>query len=84
MDNKPRLTCGCTANAERIMPDNSRVPCCAIHDCIEVDENPPDLAGRMAKCSCRKMVPSDPALPFFQHRKDEATDMYYCGCRGWD
>ena len=84
MANKPRLTCGCTANAVRIMPDDLRVPCCAIHDCMEIDTNPPDLTGRMAECDCGRRRRSNDKLPFFQYRKNEPVDRYYCGCQGWN
>lgn len=51
------LTCGCAASSLRTLTDGSAVSACFLHDCIEVDKNPPDLTGRMASCmydgSCR-------------------------------
>jgi hypothetical protein len=47
-----------------------------------VDENPPDLTGREAKCSCGKRVPSSIDLPFFEYRGEgshEAVDICVCG-----
>ena len=63
-------------------------PCCVI--CIGINEGAtipaelPNLVGRRAKCSCGKEVYSSLELPFFQHRPTYATDLYYCGCWGWD
>jgi hypothetical protein len=57
------------------------------------EENIPNLEGRMAECCyargrdgkpCRKKVPSSFDLAFFEHRPDQETDLYYCGCWGWD
>ena len=52
---------------------------------IEIEENLPNLEGREAKCSfCGKTVKSSLDLAFFEHRPDDETDGYYCGCIGWD
>ena len=45
----------------------------------------PSLIGRKAKCNyCGKIVDSEYNLPFFEYKKEEEYDMYYCGCRGWN
>ncbi len=78
------MKCGHAANAR----DEKGNPCCVI--CFgmpgwnEVDSNPPNLEGRLARCGCGRTVPSNLNLPFFEHRPDKATDSYYCGCKGWD
>ena len=82
----PMMECGHAANAE----DSKGNPCCAvcvgIHPGAEkVAKNPPDLTGRMAKCTyCSATVPSSPKLPFFEYCPQIERDSYYCGCRGWD
>jgi len=62
------------------------IPSCVVHDCIEVAESVPDLAGRKASCGlgCGHERPSSLDLAFFEYRPAKATDSYYCGCRGWD
>lgn len=94
------MKCGHAANAVHVLSDGSKVPSCAI--CVgivpgadEVDENPPNFEGRMAKCSYRtgqdnkshapdKTVPSSSNLAFFSHHPEKPFDEYYCGCWGWD
>jgi len=60
----------------------------------------PDLTGREAHCSYHTpgrygrgaverdgrhaWTPSRDSLAFFEYRPDAATDLYYCGCFGWD
>jgi hypothetical protein len=35
--------------------------------------------------SCSRQRPSDAILlPFFEYRENQDTDLYYCGCIGWD
>ena len=78
------MKCGHAANAETYV-NGKKVPCCAICNCIEVEEHKPDLTGRMARCvDCGRREPSDWYLPFFEYRKDKDEDEYYCGCYGWD
>lgn len=73
-------------------------PVCAI--CIGLDpgaevpeDEVPDLEGRFAVCCysrgrngkpCKNRVPSSFSLAFFEYRPNEETDLYYCGCWGWD
>ena len=79
------MKCGHAANATR-----GGKPVCVICYGIspgadEVDESPPDLTGRVAKCtSCSRTAPSRTSLAFFAHRPDAEMDSYYCGCWGWD
>jgi len=41
--------------------------------------------GKKAVCSqCGLVTNSCDSLPFFQKRVDKPTDIYYCGCRGWN
>ena len=88
----PMMKCGHAANAS-----SEGQPVCAIcwgkPEAKEVDESPPSLEGRTAKCSysrrrdgspCTSEKPSDPSLPFFSHEKDKEHDRFYCGCWGWD
>lgn len=84
----PMMKCGHAANAT----DESGNPICVICALIDpgstvVDDNPPDLSGRMARCwyrSCRSTTPSNPDLAFFEHRPKDPYDTYYCGCLGWN
>ena len=84
------MKCGHAANAHTKRGDNPNAPCCAI--CIginpgadEVNDNPPDLSSRTAKCSYGgNEVPSSTKLAFFEHCPDKPYDRYYCGCFGWD
>lgn len=57
---KPLMKCGCAAqgvcNAKGGVKYDPPIPCCVIHDCIEMAEVVPDLTGRIAKChykSCK-------------------------------
>jgi len=74
------MKCGHVANTER-----GCVICFGITPgAEEINYSPPDLTGRKAKCECGGLRDSDTRLPFFEHRPDQDTDLYYCGCRGWD
>ena len=82
---KVMMKCGHAANAKTA---DGR-PCCAI--CAGLTDEayeavpPPPLEGRKAVCSaCGKKTDSRLELPFFEYRPDKETDMYYCGCFGWD
>lgn len=44
------MKCGCAAQGVRIMKDDSRIPACLIHDCIDPASEAPDLTGRKARC----------------------------------
>ena len=81
------MECGHAANAV----NGAGEPSCAICALIRpgasvVAKTPPDLTGRTARCGCRcgSKQPSSPKLAFFEHRPNEQTDLYYCGCMGWD
>jgi hypothetical protein len=90
------MKCGHAANAVNGNGDPACVICVGIDLGAEiVDESPPSLEGRMAKCAYRRMrnkqphpdnltVPSSPDLAFFEHKPDAEFDVYYCGCWGWD
>lgn len=81
------MRCGHAANATN---DGFRV--CVICYGIkpgadEIDNTPPDLTGRMAKCDCGRTVPSSIDLPFFQYGSWSGKapyDRFYCGHAGWD
>lgn len=90
----PMMKCGHAANAKNALGK----PCCVICAGINpgasvVDEAPPSLEGRMAKCSyskgrdgkpCLSMKPSSPDLAFFESKPNEEYDRFYCGCWGWN
>lgn len=82
------MKCGHTSNAVNGRGDPVCIICLGIvSGADEVDENPPDFAGRVASCSyCRREQPSSNfrKLAFFEYRPSYKTDSYYCGCRGWD
>lgn len=83
------MKCGHSANAEQVMLDGSRIPCCVICSCAEIEENKPNLIGRKARCSyygrkCHSEVDSKYNLAFFEHKPKSKYDEYYCGCYGWD
>jgi hypothetical protein len=78
------MKCGCAANGIC----NGK-PVCAVHYGMtpdaEIEVAAPDLVGRMAECTyCDTKVPSKVTLAFFAHRPEKETDLYYCGCYGWD
>jgi hypothetical protein len=92
------MKCGHSANGERVIDENTRIPACVICGCTEIEENKPDLTGRKARCSyfgrtfthkgqrvtCHGEADSKYALPFFEHKPNNQYDTYYCGCFGWD
>ena len=45
------MKCGCASHAMRHQKDGSKIPCCTIHDCIEVADAAPSLEGRKARCA---------------------------------
>ena len=82
---KVMMRCGHSANAMKQVAVDDEIPCCAICDCDEIDENKPDLTNRKAQCPyCSKIVNSEFSLPFFEYRPKHAYDEYYCGYYGWD
>jgi hypothetical protein len=82
----PLMKCGHAANATDEEGRQVCVICIGINPgADEIDENPPILEGRMAKCTyCKSTMPSSTELPFFTYLGDKEKDDYYCGCRGWD
>lgn len=82
------MGCGHAANAKTA----DGKPCCAVCVGIHAESRTvveaPDLAGRTAWCSyhsgCKQERPSSPDLAFFEYRKNESVDRFYCGCYGWD
>ena len=76
------MKCGHTAQAH----DEKGKPVCAICMCEEVDNERPNLAGRIARCTynCGHKTDSSFNLPFFRHNPDKEYDSYFCGCEGWD
>ena len=79
----PMMACGCAANAKRrIAITGAVIPCCVIHDCIDVVTSP-DLSGRQARCSCGKLVESNPdKAAFLEYRgvgSRHATKLCKCG-----
>lgn len=81
---EPMMKCGHRANAT-----NDEKPCCVICAGInsgwnEIAEEP-DLSKRKCICSyCKKVVPSNEAVAFFEYRPDKEFDLHYDGCTGWD
>ena len=89
------MKCGHSTKAVRMGTD---IPVCAIclgitPDAEVVEDSPPDLSGRRAKCTyrtrrdgtlCTSEQDSSSELAFFEHRPDKPNDAYYCGCWGWD
>ena len=61
-------------------------PCCVT--CIgldpraeEVDDQPPDLMGRLARCSCGNTKPSSVSLAFFEYLGPGSPEsLEYCKC----
>lgn len=63
----------------------TKEPYCVICDCSEIQEEIPNLDGRIARCSyCGNTTKSQYTLPFFEHQPDKEYDKYYDGCFGWD
>jgi len=81
------MACGCSTRA---VVAATGEPVCIVHvgitDGARTVVETPDLTGRVAECSYRhgKTAVSSTDLASFQYRPDEATDLYYCGCWGWD
>jgi len=107
MRDRPMMKCGHAANGTKTSfnasndgPAFPSIPCCVIcapsKEAYEIDENPPDLRNRKARCDCGKEVPSSFHLPFFEFRGPGSRfardldpdglpyDDYYCGHAGFD
>lgn len=84
---KPMMKCGHAANAVR---SGTNEPVCVICAGIVAgyDEiaDSPDLIGRKAHCAYgnHAIVDSSTDLAFFEHHPEKESDIYYCGCHGWD
>ncbi len=82
----PMMKCGHAASAKNMKGE----PVCVI--CFgttkageEIDNNPPDLNGRTARCTyCAKTEPSSANLAFFAYHPEQEQDRFYCGCKGWN
>lgn len=90
MTNHPIMKCGCAAqgfcSSKGGKVFDPPIPSCVVHDCLEVADTVPVLAGRMAKCAysgCKtNPKPSSPELAFFEFMgkgSREATEMCVCG-----
>ena len=84
------MKCGHTANAAAITNKDGKTidiccMCWGFTPDAEIEVDPPDFTGRKAKCDyCGRTVDSNLGLAFFGYRPNNKTDVYYCGCRGWD
>ena len=79
------MKCGHRANAT-CNGEPSCVICAGIKEGYnEVDTTEIDFSERECICtSCKKIVNSNNAVAFFEHRPNEKYDQHYDGCRGWD
>ncbi len=77
------MSCGCTASGTLSINGSPALVGCGLHGCTEVVDAPA-LTGRTATCCSKEPVPSEPTLPFFEHRPKDKRDRYYCGHGGWD
>lgn len=76
------MKCGHAANAT--CEGKPACAICAPHpESLLIDDAPPDLTGRMARCSCGKTEASDPGrLAFFEYRgpgSPHAIEQCVCG-----
>lgn len=65
------------------------VLCVGLHSGADVVDNSPfGVEGRTMSCTYLPTGhadrPSDPNSAFFNYRPEKRTDLYYCGCKGWD
>jgi hypothetical protein len=94
---KPMMKCGHAATGKDGDGRPSCVSCAGLDPGAHVvDESPPSLDGRTARCVyCRHEAPSSTGLAFFEYLgpgsnhyrakgNPKPNDAYYCGCRGWD
>ena len=91
----PLMKCGHAAQGTDRNGNPLCVSCFGIRQgADEVDENPPSLEGRMARCTyypgggkyhkCAEPKASSTTLAFFSYCPESQFDNYYCGCWGWD
>jgi hypothetical protein len=80
MNPKPMMMCGHAANAIT----SNDLPCCVIcapdPKSMKVSEYAPNLEGRMARCSCKKLESSSTTLAFFEFRGD-GSDQALRSCK---
>ena len=77
------MACGHTNNA--LYNGGPACAGCGCYTIMREVKGSDGLEGRTAECeACRSTTDSKWALPFFRHRPYRDTDLYYCGCRGWD
>lgn len=80
------MKCGHVAHG-RDINGNPVCPICvgSTPDAKIVENNLPSLDGRIAECRyCSNKEQSSFDLAFFEYRPSQKTDIYYCGCFGWD
>lgn len=73
------MKCGCVNQGT-----TNGKPICITHECEEIEQELPNLEGRIARCSCGRIKKSRFNLAFFVYKPKEKYDRYYCGCEGWD
>lgn len=79
------MKCGHAANGTRHNGEPVCVICFGLRPgAHEIDEAPPLLAGREAKCDCGSRQASSSDLAYFEATPELATDLFYCGHNGWD
>jgi hypothetical protein len=81
--NRRVMTCGC-ADVGSVMEGGKWVRGCPYHGVTEPMDPQPQLAERIARCTCMGVKESSPNLAFFRYRPTLAFDSFYCGCKGWD
>jgi len=89
MNAHPMMKCGHAANSRDQYGNPTCVICVGIvAGAVVVAEDQPNLEGRMMICHYKPSghadCPSDTSGAFFEYRPNEATDTFYCGCKGWD
>lgn len=86
MANNVMMKCGHAANASYGDGKPVCILCLGIAEgADQIDDNPPSLENRKAKCTCcNNETFSSLSLPFFEYVKGKELDSYYCGCKGWD
>lgn len=80
----PMMKCGHRANGYDSENRHICVLCINKFGYNEVDNSVTDFSKRIAKCEyCSIQRPSSEVLAFFEYKKDNDFDSFYCGCRGW-
>lgn len=79
------MKCRCSNSGAIRHTANGDIPVCISHNCEDIMDPQPDVMGRKARCFyCLKTAPSLIQLPYFVYRPEDITDIFYCGCKGWD